>query len=691
MGPQTVDPTLTFTWKRTGVALDFPFEVDARDFGAFPAGVWGPPQDMDNRKVPKAEMIEALNELDLLAIAAPSGGGPEIAYHRVEILEDGRKPLPFSRRAADVNRLKTDSSALAGKVDAPASVTEAFASAEAFLQRNTSPTSLAALRGERQAPPRLGTLGEGLDIDAITVVPDVGARPPGKVFDHFVDPPVAVGLLSGALADIRSTTPARTTVKDSARAWRTAPPTMASVESSRSRSIAARLVVTDVPAVSTRGRGSTVAARRRGTVVGALDVPPTSVAHAPTAIVARSGASGSDDLAGFTSGLVGRRVGPRTQADGNQRKAAPTAGATLRSGQTAVLKMPNAAADVGPGDRPSLVVTGSSARVIVLAHGGGVLRDARVDGSARRRDDAVRADSVEIPQGAERIAAIGLGEPSNRSLAAGLDGWHGGMQLPYVGWSSAIAPGCTVRTLGEPLSLHRERLDAGWIEGAELTRGRSTVTTRFAEPVSTVVIVIDDPAAFGDPVDGRQLLLGLEGAVRATESGVDRPPVVLAMENRSVLAYEVVPTDDGPVSVTIASELGWSLAGVMGSELLTDEGAIALISARGLDAAVRPFAVGSEGVTRLKWDGATRTDRDRRLARELASRRPHVRLAAATRVAAAAKRSARKNAPPKKSGPKKPASKKSGAKKSASTKRTTSKKSTPKKRSAAKRAGKKKD
>ena len=631
MGPQSVDPMLSLGWRRAGISLTFPFESVARAFGSFPSGVWGPPQDMDNRKVPKAEMIEALNELDLIALADPSGGGPEIPYHQVEIGD--RKPLPFSRRVADVNRLKNGSVVVAGKVDAPVTVSEAFASASAFLAQTASPTSLAALRGERQAPPRLGTLTEGLDIDAITIIPDVAARPPGKFYDHFVDPPVAVGLLSGALADIRSTTPATTTVEDSARLWRTAPPTMASVESSRSRSIAARLLVTDVPAVSTRGRDANTSARRRPTVIGALDAPPTSVAHAPTAIVARAGGSGSDELAGFTAGLIGGRVRQRVQFDGTRRAAAPTARATLRAGQTVVLKMPNASADVGSDDRPQLGVTGSLARIVVLAPGGGVLRDEVLDGSATGPASRRAKNSVSVDRGAERIVATGLGQRSSTPLAAGLDGWHGGMQMPYVGWSTAIGPGCTVRTLGEPITQHRERRDAGWIEGAELTRGVSTVTTRFADPISTVVIVIDDPAAFGDPVSGRQLLLGLDGAVRATDGGdVDRPPVVLAMENRSVLAYEVVQTGSGPVSVTIASELGWSLAGVMGTSALTAEGAIALISARGLDVAIRPSAVGSDGVARLSWKGTTRTARDRKLATELASRRPGVRLAAAQRA-----------------------------------------------------------
>jgi hypothetical protein len=60
----------------------------------------------------------------------------------------------------------------------------------------------------------------------------------------------------------------------------------------------------------------------------------------------------------------------------------------------------------------------------------------------------------------------------------------------------------------------------------------------------------------------------------------------------------------------------------MGSPQLSAAGAIALVSARGLDAAMRPFASASpdaKGTSRLSWLGATRTPAQRQQARELAS------------------------------------------------------------------------
>ncbi len=622
MGVSDRQPTIKLTWTRSGVR-DFPFVATARPFGRFPVGVWGAPQDPNNRKVPQGNMIKALNELDLVCRATPSVGGPEIPYYQVATGK--RKSLPFTRDATAARAVKDQAKAVARLVAEPATASEAFRKASAYLTSTASPTALAALRGERQAPPLLGTLAEGLVDTAPTVIPQIGAKAPGEVYDHFVDPPVAVGLLDGAGIDLRITTTARTTVGDAARAWRTAPPTLASVEARRSHSIAARLVVVDTPVAST-GRG--------GTMIGVGAVPPTAVARAAPALVARTGAAGGEHLAAFSASLAAGQRAARVARD-----TAGTAGATLTPGQIVVLKMPNAQADTSFDiDRPRLAVVGAPARLVLLGHGGKLLADRLVGADQGDPDGA----SIEIRRGTERIVAIGQGMRREATADAGLIGWHAGMRMPYAGWSTAVAPGCVVRSSGESLPAHRERLDAGWVGGAELACGVSTVVTTFASAVTTVVVVLDDPAAFGDSAGGRQLLLGLEGADRRQDGlGRDRLPVLLTMENRSVLAYEIVPEGHGPVVVTIASETGWSLVGVMGSADLDATGAIALISARGLDAAIRPFAAGQAAPgdrCQLHWLGPTRTAVERQRARILAGQLP---AAPPARAVLAANRSAR--------------------------------------------------
>lgn len=633
MQASNIQPTITLTWKRDGATQTFPFTARARAFGSFPAGIWGLPQDENNRKVPKAEMIEALNELDLETRATASAPGPEIPYYQVEIGD--RRPLPFARKTTEVTQVKNQAAEVEALVSGPATVAEAFTAARNFLGASATPTALASLRGERQAPPLLGTLTEGMQKDPATVVPDIGADPAVKVYDHFVDPPVAVGMLSGASVDIRTASPARTTVKDSRRAWRAAPPTLASVEAERSRSIATRLVIAEPGAIPTD---------REGTVIGNVNVPPSAIAHAAPVIVARAGAPRTEQLDGFTSGLVTGGIDLRRRATTGRPRAQGTVGAALQPGQLVVLKMPNARADAAlDGYRPWLGVSGLPVRAILLGHGGSVIADRILGANNESR--------LEVIQGVERIVALGQGNQPSEAFNMGLTGWYAGLQMPYVGWSTGIGPGCVVHSSGEPLTLHRERLEAGWVTGAELAQGVSTVTTTFSEAPRTVVIILDDPAAFGNQVGGRQLLLGLDGAGRARDAtGADRAPVLLAMENRSVLAYDIEPEGDKPVVVTIASELGWSLVGVMGSATLNATGAISLISSRGLDAALRPFSTGASGEeeSRLEWQGPTRTEAQRRQAKALAIGRPLPAVKPVVKTKPAKKVKPKKEAKPKK-------------------------------------------
>lgn len=585
MGVASLATTLAQSWQRAGTELAFPFEGRAQKRGAFPIGVWGPPQDDNNRKLPKGDVVEALSEVGLEAYGTPSAGGPEIPYHQVEI---GRRiPLPFARTAQQVADLRARTVVLSQVVGAqPTTVAQAFAQSAGYLSRTASPSAVAALRGERQAPPRLGTLGEGLDTDAIPVVPDRQPVPVRPQVDTTVRAPVLVGLLRGSAPVVNAVARPATTVKDVARLWRTAPPTLASVDVERSRSVAATLVT--VPAVATPTRRDVrsgkrltraglprAAARVDGSVLATGTVPTTAVGRPPTAKVGRVASADAERLAAFTAALA---AGRRTSGD---------PGAVLQAGDVAVLALPNARRDVGEDARPVLSVAGAPARVLAVGPGAAVLAD------------AVVTDALTVPRGTERLVAVGLG--TGDAVRTGLAGWHAGAQLPYLGWSSALGRGCLVTSRGEQIPAHEQRGEAGWVSGAELARGVSTVTTRFSAAVRTVVVVLDDPTALGGDAVGRRLVLGLDGAERVTDArGQDLPPALLTAENRSVLAWAVAP-GDGPVSVTVATGTGWSLVGVLATADLDPQGALALVGARGLDAALAPFVPGTEGTTRLAW------------------------------------------------------------------------------------------
>jgi hypothetical protein len=97
-------------------------------------------------------------------------------------------------------------------------------------------------------------------------------------------------------------------------------------------------------------------------------------------------------------------------------------------------------------------------------------------------------------------------------------------------------------------------------------------------------------------------LAGAERMVAADGDPV--PPSVITGAVRSVVVYPIVPGDPacgaGPVTVTVASEDGWRLVGVLaGPDVAT---VAATVAARGVDDAVRPMTAGT-GAVRLSWNG----------------------------------------------------------------------------------------
>jgi hypothetical protein len=623
MGETSISPTLRLSWTKGDQTPDFPFEISTRPYGAFPLGIWGPAREEDHKALPKGEVVEALNEIELVASAELSDddANPEIAYHRVEIGD--RLPLPFTRRPAVERAIVAAGQAITGLVDAPTDADSSYAGAATWLAATASPTALAALEGERQAPPLLGTLGEALDGQAVTAASDLADPIPPRIVDRTVHAPRAIALLPAVgpneIGDpSRAGARRRTTVTldRGARPWRRRPPTIAAVEAGRSRSVATGLVVVEpaatvvaqpaAPPAAAAGRGASGRAgvpddpRRPTTVIATGDVPPSGSGRARPALVRRRGGDGTTSLDRFTAALrAGRRQG----------QGRP--GAELGPGDIVVLQLPNARRDNDPsGARPGLAIGGD----------GGPVRLVALDNSGRVIVDRVEEVEWTVPRGTERVVVVGQGRPDRERpvSAAGLLGWHAGLQLAYLGRSRAVGPGCVVTTRGGRIRRHRQRAGAGWILGSELAAGGTTVTTRFARPVRSVVLVFDDPETSGALVDGRELRLGLIGATRTIDDGRPRPPVVLSSENRSFLAYDIEPDriagggEGGgggggggrgpvPVEVTVVSQPGWSVVGVLAGTDLDAKASMALLAARGLDASTIPMATGGRGVARLRW------------------------------------------------------------------------------------------
>jgi hypothetical protein len=257
-----------------------------------------------------------------------------------------------------------------------------------------------------------------------------------------------------------------------------------------------------------------------------------------------------------------------------------------------VLQLPNAARDLdASSSRPQLNIVGGPARVVALTHGGEVLADTTAAGLPS-------LPGFSVPLGTERIAVAIAGDANPD--ASGLSGWYASTALAYVGWSTAIAAGAVVRVENARVTRTRQRRTAGWVRGAELVAGTALVVTRFVEPVTVAVIALDDPRGDG----ARNLSLGLFGAARPTQSdGSPAPPRAVVRANRTFLIYDVMPDGAGAVTITVASDAGWHLAGVMGGTVASDTVAD-WVTNRGLDAIVRPVLPGAGGSRTLQWIGA---------------------------------------------------------------------------------------
>jgi hypothetical protein len=213
-------------------------------------------------------------------------------------------------------------------------------------------------------------------------------------------------------------------------------------------------------------------------------------------------------------------------------------------------------------------------------------------------DGTSAPNGVNIPRLTERIAILATGD--NAVPTNGLAGWHSGQELAYVGWGTALAAKAMVRAEGARIRTTKQRYRAGWLHAAELVTGTTIVTTEFSERVQTIAIFIDEPIG-SDAAQG--LALTLDGADRALDQrGQPVPPIVVSVANRTVLIYSITPDDSSqqPVSVSVGSQDGWHLAGVLAGndapQLLAQR-----VAATGIDVLVAPLVPRRQGTVQISW------------------------------------------------------------------------------------------
>lgn len=574
--------------------------------GGFPIGVWGPPQPDDDRKVPSGDVIKAIDGATFTATAALSGTLPTpVNYFQVEV--GTRKPLPFVPEAAQRTTFITGAGALAAFVAAVPAGQETRTAQRWLAAGGASRLSTATFARDHIAPPLLGSLSEGFLPDLVgpvgTQVVEPPAAPPA---DLTVHPPLAIGLLAAEVA-APAVAALSTSVSQFPDVTRAAGPDLTALRARTGIAVPVRLVRQAVAATPAGGtavatgavpltraaRGSVAAVSGRlaaADAKGRLTALTVALDPGPGPIGVRHDAGTADPAA---PGSAGRRpASPGPAGVPTARRAADSApGAQLlRPGELAVLQLPNAGWDTDAGAaRPRLVLEGAPGRVVALAHGGGVLADG-----------PGTPDGRTVPVGTERLAVL-AGPP-----AVGVAGWHGGQQLAYVGWATAVVPGGTVHAEGAAIGRSRDRYRTGWMPGAELVDGATIVTTRFDAPVSAVAVLIDDPLG---TEAARGLVLSLAGAQRPTgPDGEPRPPSVVAMGNRSALVYALLPDlvdrVPQPVSVGVATQAGWHLAGVLGLTGTAGD-LVGRLGRTGIDGVVRPLVEPAggpaTGLVTVRW------------------------------------------------------------------------------------------
>jgi len=243
-------------------------------------------------------------------------------------------------------------------------------------------------------------------------------------------------------------------------------------------------------------------------------------------------------------------------------------GVVIPAGTTQLWELPET--EQGAHVRVSLNLSGSGAvRVVWLDRRGRVMADQEVA--------SLRGTALAMPEGAARLAISALGR-SGGKLAQRLPkqgdvslmlapagripavGWQSGMQLEQVGAHTLLARGASLHTAQVVTAPLKTLSSTGLIAAERAVADQSAVTTRLPAAVTVVAFLLeqnDATAAF----DG-DLAVSVEGAIMSL------PPLVVLGGTRRTVLYDVRATEEaqaqGWFDISVASEKGWRLGGVIG-------------------------------------------------------------------------------------------------------------------------------
>lgn len=542
---------------RTALLARF-FPATARENEAYPIGVWGAPNILPIAPIPKGDVLFALTRVRFdFRTTGLVNQIPPIKYRQLDV---GRTVLPLQARGGARASMFATASSIT--IPTPLTVNAALTEAAAILlapqpeslpvgllpRGDTGAVAQAAFRGDRVAPPMFGNLADGLrrtnaaDGASVRVpVTPVATAPAPRT-------PKVTGVLSGGVGVIERGP--STTIADQSLKRRPAP-TIDSVRTRLTRrSLPVQLARTPRPG-----------AVADGTIIAAGAVPFTAAAGTRRSMAVGRSANGVS-LDTMVSGLKPERLGKRR---------APTP-SSVHAGDLVVLASPDAAIDLDARRRPSIRVS-AQARVTMVEADGMVLVDATV------------TERITVPP---KTAMIGVQAGGSVAVEDGLlRGWHARTRIARLSARVGVAPGCALIMEGAVVEG-----SASWMEARMAIADASAITTRFAETVRTIVVVL--AGATVPNLDG--ITLELRGATRVTErDGSRRAPRVVMRGAQSVLVYEVMP-DRGATSVSVRVVPGgqWQLSGVLGSDVAAATIARSL-SLRGVAACAGRLLMAADG------------------------------------------------------------------------------------------------
>ena len=547
---------------------------------SFPKGVWGEAQDKNKKSVPEGKTIDAADGFTISTVLDDPAGAPAIDYHQVEIrLDHKRKPLPFVTNTANANARRATTQKMRDLTEAlrPASanLNARFNIAARLLDAGGYGTlGVAALRGERNAPPLFGSLADDLVKTPAPMSPAINPT----IVDHstaqFVTRgPTVTSVLSSSMTTALPRQ-ATTTVQNPGRAIPRLTPSLDGMRAAINRIAPASLLIREPSAV--------LSGRRSVAVSGST--PLTRLATSASAAVANAQPTpaGQQQLALMTRELAGGGDGAMV----------------IRDGELVVVAM--GTRPTGDG-RHQVTVVGGPCRVIALAAGGNVLFDDVFD--SQNQETPGRID---VPLKTDRLVLVGNG--SLAAVGGALDGWYNGQSLPLLGWDMALSARSIVRFASNKLVDNRERSNGGWANTRQLSRAAS-ITTRFDRPITALAIAIDDSYLDGRRDAASSIDMRLVGAIRSMDrDGQVVPPTVLVQGIRSILVYSIEPQRDDSardpnVLAIIDNARNGQVSGVVG-DISTVDAMVTALSDAGFDAAVGAAIPGGAGTRSVSWTTA---------------------------------------------------------------------------------------